>query len=109
MDNLEVVQPTRDFKDLSDSEKVQAILGAVEEPVSKDFALELGGVDYESLNPEDKTKVDRVFTDESVEKTGVDGEQRYMLNSSGRSNLESEVNIATVHGAIACSFERTWS
>jgi len=101
VDNLEVQQPLRDFKDLNIAEKVRAILGTVEEPVSKDFALKLGGINYKELDETGKKLVDTTFTGDSVVETKTESEQRYMLNEAGRLKLEGEVNMSTVHGVIA--------
>lgn len=101
MDNLEIPKTKRDFKDLTDSEKIRAILGAVREPVSKNLAIELADVDYGILDEKDKKIIDGIFFENNVEKNVVEGEQRYILNDDGKLKLESETNMYTVHGQIA--------
>lgn len=92
--------PVRTYDTLEQDQKVRAILGAVMEPVSKKFALELSGVDYANLDDDEREKVDAVFGEEGIE-TSEDESTKYRLNDSGREKLEKSVDMKSVHKQIA--------
>lgn len=92
----EPVEKLRDFKELDVAEKTRAVLGAVMEPVSREMVFEFAGIDYSALDPESQGRVDDVFNNVNTTEGG-----RYILNDEGRKVLENEVDMKSVHGAIA--------
>ncbi len=91
----------RDYSSLSEEEKIRAILGAVIEPVSKQFALDLSGIDYDRLNTEMKERINNLFDDDEVKKEIVDGDCKYILNELGRERLAGNIDMRSVHSIIA--------
>ena len=101
MEKRENEQPVkRDYKDLRPDEKVFVILGGVLEPVSKAKAIKFSGIDYESLDKEQKEKVDSVFSREGVEATEETGEIKYRLSNKARERLSKTIDMDSVNRKI---------
>lgn len=90
-----------EYRSLGEADKMRAILGAVMEPVSKQLALDLSGIQYDQLDDATKAKVDSVFSEEGVETTNVEGVSKYRLGDEGRESLNTAVEMKSVHKAIA--------
>lgn len=93
--------PLKEYDSLNTDERVYAVLGAVAEPVSKQLAIELSGINYDSLDNEQKAKIASVFNDESLEITEKNSVNLYLLSPEGRAKLGKSVDMKTVHSAIA--------
>lgn len=94
------------FEALSPFDKVRAILSAVMEPVSQDFALELTGIDLEGLPEEEKSKIQSLFgqTMESSDEVVIsskDGTSLYIASDSTRTDMKNRVDMQSVHSKIA--------
>lgn len=90
-----------EYTSLGEADKMRAILGAVIEPVSKQLAIDLSGINYGELDDEMKAKVDAVFSEEGVENS-KDGETyKFRLGDEGRAKLAGSVEMKSVHKAIA--------
>ena len=93
--------PLREYSSLDDKDKVHAILGAVLEPVSKQFAIGLSGINYEEMDDEQRIKVDSIFTRVGIETTEESVGTKYRLSDEEREKLSRRVDMKTVHGAMA--------
>lgn len=91
----------REYNTLDDDEKVNAISGAVFEPVSKQFAIELSGINYDGMEDEQRAKVELVFAQAGIEAAEDNGVTKYRLGDKEREKLDMDVDMKTVHGAIA--------
>lgn len=91
----------RKYETLKDDEKLYAILGAVEEPVTKERAIELSGINYKSLDDEQKAKVDSAFTKEGIDFTEESGVKKYLLRNQERERLGKSVDMVTTYRVIA--------
>lgn len=89
----------REYSMLSDSEKLVAILAAVREPVSKRLAIEFSGVDMTKEGAEEK--IEKAFLTTGVVETEEEGEKRYMLDSSTRTELGKTINLKSAQKVIA--------
>lgn len=85
----------RTYDMLSDSEKVKAILAAVQKPVSKQFALELSGI-----NPNNVSQIESIFFGSEVVKSGSEQEPRFVLSATAKDSL-GEIDWKSVHKRIA--------
>jgi len=108
MDSGENLKPKIDFKSLGNKEKVVAVLGAVEEPVSRDLVLDFSGIDYDRLKQEEKIEVNSAFNEIGVDKTQSEEGEKYILNSEGRLKIDKHIDMTTVHGAIADVLMEWW-
>ncbi len=90
-----------EYKQLSNADKIRAILGAVMEPVSKELAISLSQIDYNELEIEEKATVDAVFLGQGVETSKVGETDKFRLGDEEREKLTESVDIKSVHAAIA--------
>jgi hypothetical protein len=95
-------QPSQEYDALSDDEKLNAILGAIQSPISKERAIQLSGINYASLDDEQRIKLNSVFSQKDVETTEEKGGvSQYILGEEARQKLSKKVDMVTVHRAIA--------
>lgn len=87
------------FEALPMEEKVKAILGHVEEPVSREFALEMAGINTEELNETEEAKIDTIFNSSDVVTSTVNEETRYVLSDQGKAAL-GNIDSKSVHKTI---------
>lgn len=99
METGEISTP-RMFDDLNGAEKINAILGTIREPMSKDLALSYSGVDYQGLDDDEKKAIDSVFSSEDVITITVDNTERYQLSDDAKKRLATSVNMDSVHERI---------
>jgi len=104
-ENREAVKPRPGFEDLSNPEKVRAILGAVNKPVTRNLALELSRINLNELSDEERGKVEAVFGEEDIEKNKVDDQERYRLSDDARGRIGEKIDMKSVHRVI---IDRYW-
>lgn len=86
----------RSFDQLNKDEKVEAILSAVMEPVSKELALDFAGIEYSSLSESDREKIDAIFN-----KYQSQADDKYIVDDNRRTELSMSLNLQSVHAKIA--------
>lgn len=90
-----------EYTSLGEADRMRAILGAVMEPVSKQLAIDLSGIDYDKIDDETRAKVDAIFSEEGIE-SSKDGEtDKFRLGDEGREKLAGTVEMKSVHKAIS--------
>lgn len=95
------LSPLSDYSTLNNPDKMKAILSGILQPVSKQLAIELSGIEYEQLSDEEKNKVDAVFADQYVSTSDHDGVLRYVMFGHGRHEIEKKVHMPSVHAQIS--------
>lgn len=89
-----------DFESLSSLAKVWAILGAVVEPVTKEDALRLSGVDSLTLDEKTKSRIKILLNSSSSEISEVNGVKYYESSYISRLILKAVVNLDSVNAHI---------
>jgi len=85
------------FDSLALSEKVRAVLAAVREPVSRDFALNLAGIELEALSPDQAHAVEAVFDSPDTDESSGEYGSSYRLSETARSLVDKDVLGAANH------------
>jgi len=70
----------REFSELTSVEKVAAILGASLEPVSKELAIDLAGIDITSIDEDTKIELEELFDQDYVVKSEKKRQSSLSLN-----------------------------
>lgn len=86
----------RPFDQLNKDEKIEAILAAVEIPVSKELALDYAGIGYDSLSQQEQQKIDEVF-----ERNKSETKDMYIVGEEKRSQLSHTLDMQSVYAKIA--------
>src|SRR6266404_5258590 len=81
------------FSNLNAKDKLYAVLGFARQPMTRGLALDLGSIKYDELNDEEKKQVDKIFKQNDVDITTVEGEQKYWLNEDARNELAKNADL----------------
>ncbi len=90
----------QEFSALNPDQKVRAILAVVKKPVSREFALDLGGIDYNELETEEKEKIDKIFDEEDIDMTKVDNQDRYKMKPDVIEEFGKIVDLPSTHRQV---------
>ena|SRR5882724_6237618 len=92
-----------EFEALSPSRKVEAILAAVKEPVSRKLALDFAGIDLTTIDGRHAEEIDAVFARHQPIVAMQDGVEQdcYMTPLSDRPRIESKVDMVSVNRRLA--------
>lgn len=94
----------RNFKELSDSEKVRAVLATVHEPVTKEMVFDFAGIDTATLQEEQQKELEGLVNSTRVDQPeGYQGPEKYWFPLETQQSVIEGLGIdgKSVHARIA--------
>jgi hypothetical protein len=102
----EIDHGLRDYSMLNDQEKLLATLATVEEPVSREDAIEFSGID--TTREDFEERAEQAFSTTGVIETEVGGEKRYILDEETKAELSKTIDLKSAQRVITDHLWKSW-